>query len=153
MCPCHDMTKITFKWHRFFIFNPTQIKWHQGKYHVTTYAHKKSFFGSCVGRMVKLLACGARSPGFDSRLATWIPEIGYCLLPSHNMAEIPLKRLKSSIQPTNQLNKLFPNSNVFATRVRVWSKLNCTNVLFSYIVFSTMHAFRQFSFYHNCKIL
>ena len=36
-------------------------------------------------------------------LATWISEIGYLLLPSRDMAEIPLKGSKSSIQPTNQL--------------------------------------------------
>ena len=36
-------------------------------------------------------------------LATWISEIGYLLLPSHDMTEIPLKRRKSSIQPANQL--------------------------------------------------
>ena len=30
------------------------------------------------------------------------PEIGYLLLPSRDMADIPLKRRKSSIQPTNQ---------------------------------------------------
>ena len=35
-------------------------------------------------------------------LATWISEIGYLLFPSRDMAEIPLKRRKSSIQPTNQ---------------------------------------------------
>ena len=35
------------------------------------------------------------------RLATWISEIGYLLLPSRDMAEIPLKRRKPSIQPTN----------------------------------------------------
>ena len=35
-------------------------------------------------------------------LATCISEIGYLLLPSRDMAEIPLKRRKSSIQPTNQ---------------------------------------------------
>ena len=31
-------------------------------------------------------------------LATWISETGYLLLPSRHMAEIPLKRRKSSIQ-------------------------------------------------------
>ena len=31
-----------------------------------------------------------------------VSEIGYLLLPSRDMAEIPLKRRKSSIQPTNQ---------------------------------------------------
>ena len=35
-------------------------------------------------------------------LATWISEIGYLLLPSRDMAEIPLKPRKFSIQPTNQ---------------------------------------------------
>ena len=50
------------------------------------------FFGSGGGRVVKLLACGARGPGFDSRLATWIADFGYLLLPSRDMAEIPLKR-------------------------------------------------------------
>ena len=39
------------------------------------------------------------------RLATWISEIGYLPLPSHDMTEIPLKRRKSSIQPTNILTK------------------------------------------------
>ena len=34
------------------------------------------------------------------RLATWISEIGYLPLPSRDMAEILLKRRKSSIQPT-----------------------------------------------------
>ena len=34
-------------------------------------------------------------------LATWISEIGNLLLPSRDMAEISLKRRKSSIQPTN----------------------------------------------------
>ena len=35
-------------------------------------------------------------------LATWISEIGYLLLPRSDMAEIPLKRHKFTIQPTNQ---------------------------------------------------
>ena len=39
-------------------------------------------------------------------LATRISEIGYLLLPSRDMAEIPLKRRKSSIQLTNQ--PMFP---------------------------------------------
>ena len=34
-------------------------------------------------------------------LANWISEIGYLLHPSRDMAEIPLKRRKSSIQPTD----------------------------------------------------
>ena len=39
--------------------------------------------------------------GSIPRLATWISETGYLLLPSRDMAKIPLKRRKSSIQPTN----------------------------------------------------
>ena len=40
--------------------------------------------------------------GSISRLAAWISEIGKFLLPSRNMAEIPLKRRKSyNNQPTN----------------------------------------------------
>ena len=35
-------------------------------------------------------------------LATWISEIGYLLLPSRDMAEIPLFKATYSIQPTNQ---------------------------------------------------
>ena len=35
-------------------------------------------------------------------LTTWISEICYLLLPSRYMAEIPVKRRKSFIQPTNQ---------------------------------------------------
>ena len=45
----------------------------------------------------KLLAWGARGP-----------EIGYLLLPSRDMAEIPLKRCKSSTQPTNQQSTILP---------------------------------------------
>ena len=42
--------------------------------------------------MVKLLACGARGLGFYVGLAATISEIGYLLLPSCDMAEIPLER-------------------------------------------------------------
>ena len=49
--------------------------------------------------MIKLLAWGARGLGFDFPS---LSEIGYLLLPSRDMAEIPLKRRKSVIQPTNQ---------------------------------------------------
>ena len=48
-------------------------------------------------------------------LATWISEIGYLLLPSRDMAEIPLKRRKSSIQPTNLNIK-----QTFCQRLRVF---------------------------------
>ena len=48
--------------------------------------------GSSGGVVVNLLACGARSPGFDSQSPIMISEIGYLLLPSCDMAEIWLKR-------------------------------------------------------------
>ena len=54
------------------------------------------------GVVVKLLVCGARGPGSISGLAAMISEISYLLLPSHNMAEIPIKQRKySTNQPTN----------------------------------------------------
>ena len=52
--------------------------------------------GSSGGVVVKLLACRARGPGFDSYLAATISEISYLLLPSCDMAEILLKPCKSS---------------------------------------------------------
>ena len=67
--------------------------------HGNTLIYFQSFdilVGSGGGRVVKLLVRGS-IPG----LATWISEIGYLLLPIRDMAEIPLKRRKSSIQPTN----------------------------------------------------
>ena len=62
------------------------------------------YYGRSSGDVVvKLLACGARSPGFDPGLATTnssglaarILEIGDLLLPFCNMVEISLKRRKS----------------------------------------------------------
>ena len=59
--------------------------------------------GSSGGRVVKLLACGARGPGFRFPASPLeFSEIGYLMLKSSDMAEIPLKRHKSSIQPANQ---------------------------------------------------
>ena len=52
--------------------------------------------------VVKCLACRARVLGFDSRSRRYNSEVGYLLLPSCDMAEISLKRCKSSTtsQPT-----------------------------------------------------
>ena len=64
----------------------------------TTYTHN----ASGGGRVVKLLACGARGPGFDSpprplNFRDFIP------LPSRDMAEIPLNRRNPQYnQQTNQ---------------------------------------------------
>ena len=45
-------------------------------------------------------------PGFDSPVSPLeFSEIGYLLLPSRDMTEIQLKRCKSSMQPTNQINR------------------------------------------------
>ena len=60
-----------------------------------------------------VVACGARGPGFDPRLATRISEIGYLLLPSRDIAEIPLKRRKSSKQPTNQFCPILSYREIF----------------------------------------
>ena len=60
-------------------------------------------------RVVKLLAWGARGPGFDSRSR----HLNFHLLPDRDMAEIPPKRRKSSIQPTNQLY-------LYANRLLTW---------------------------------
>ena len=54
-----------------------------------------------VGWLSSWLA-GQEVRGSIPHLATWISEIGYLLLPSRDMAELPLKRRKSSIQPTNK---------------------------------------------------
>ena len=54
--------------------------------------------------MVKLLACRARGPGFDSMSCATISEIGYLLLPCRDMAERSLKRHKSSNQPSSFQN-------------------------------------------------
>ena len=57
---------------------------------------------SSGGVVVKILACGAVGPGFDSRPRRYDSEIGYLLLPCRDRAERSLKRRKSSKQPTNQ---------------------------------------------------
>ena len=53
--------------------------------------------------MVKFMACGARGLGSIPGLAATISEISYLLLPCRGMAEITLKRRKSSKQPTTSL--------------------------------------------------
>ena len=45
--------------------------------------------------------------GSNPGLATLISEIVYLLHPSRDMAEIPLKRRKSSIQPINLIFRYF----------------------------------------------
>ena len=71
--------------------------------------------------MSRVLACGTRGSGFDSRPEC--SEIGYLLLPSRDMAEIPLKRRKSSIQPT----KAYQNLNTWLLRpVTQLKSLNVT---------------------------
>ena len=69
--------------------------------------------GSSGGVMVKPLACGARGRGSIPGLAATISDIGYLLPSSRNMAEIQLKRRKSSID-TNQLTNQ-PTKTYFPT--------------------------------------
>ena len=79
------------------------------KYHLTYFIQSASLnfvwgkkkIGSGGGRVVKLLACRAEGGGSIPGLATWISEMGYLLLPSRDMAEIPLKRCKF-LNTTNQ---------------------------------------------------
>ena len=52
--------------------------------------------------MVKLFACGARGPGFDSRSRRYDFRDWLSPASGRDMAEITLKRRKSSKQPTNQ---------------------------------------------------
>ena len=60
------------------------------------------FEGAVVAEWLSSWLVEQEVQGSRPGLATWISEIGYLLLPSRDMAEIPLKRRKSSIQPTNQ---------------------------------------------------
>ena len=82
---------------------------------------------SSGGVMAKLLACGARGPGFDSGFATTISENGYLLLPSRDMAERSLKRRKSSNQPTNQ-----PTEHITKS---LWVAKVCTNSRSEHAIF------------------
>ena len=61
-------------------------------YHI----NPKYIIRSSGGIVVKLLACGVSDRGSIPGLAASISEIGYLLLPSRDMAEISLKRRKSS---------------------------------------------------------
>ena len=59
--------------------------------------------GAAMAEWLSSLLAEQEVRGSIPRLATWISEIGYLLLPNRDMAEIPLERRKSSIQPTYQL--------------------------------------------------
>ena len=62
------------------------------------------FMGAAVAEWLSSWLAEQEVRGSSPHIATWISEIGYLLLPSRDMAEIPLKRRKFSIQPTNQSN-------------------------------------------------
>ena len=57
--------------------------------------------------------------GSIPRLATRISEIGYLPLPSRDMAEIPLKRRKSSIKPNQKPTKYFDETGQIATDKKI----------------------------------
>ena len=59
------------------------------------------FKGAAVAEWLSSWFAGQEVWGSIPGLATWIWMIGYILLPSRDMAEIPLKPCKSSIQPTS----------------------------------------------------
>ena len=61
------------------------------------------FLGAAVAEWLSSWLAEQEVGGSILRLATWISEIGYLPFPSRDMAEIPLKRRKSSIQPTTNL--------------------------------------------------
>ena len=62
------------------------------------------FGGAAMAEWLSYVPAEQEVRGSNPRLATWISEIGYLPLPSRDMAELPLKRRKSLIQPTNQLH-------------------------------------------------
>ena len=64
-----------------------------------------SYIGAAVAEWLSSWLAEQEVRGSIPRLATWISEIGYLPLPSRDMAEIPLKRRKSSIKP----NQTKPN--------------------------------------------
>ena len=61
--------------------------------------------------------------------ATWISGVCYRLLPSRDMAEIPLKRRKYSVQPTNQ-PIVAPQLLREFTHLYCWYFLNCRSFKF-----------------------
>ena len=103
------------------------IKWKETRIHWKS----KTLFqnvcrGSSGGRVVKLLACGARGPAWVRFQASPLEfsEIGYLLLPSRNVAETLLKRHKSSIQPTNHNFAWIPSMRKLASISSAWCLYN-----------------------------
>ena len=73
-------------------------------------------------------------------LATWILEIGYLLLPSRDMAKIPLKRRKSSIWPTKMSLPLLVHTSskgidwiFFKTYIYTPQKKFCTTCTYIHV--------------------
>ena len=88
--------------------------------------------------MVKLLACGARCSGV--RFPAWpleFSEIGYLLLPSRDMAEIPLKQRKSSIQPTNSIGRFVHSSQ------EIWNVRILVSVITIIIYLHDLHDYDE----------
>ena len=78
----------------------------ENEYKVPSVRPKQQRFHVCIIEssgdvVVKLLHCGGSSRSSNPGLVATISEIGYILLKSPNMDENPLKRRKSSKQPTN----------------------------------------------------
>ena len=78
-------------------------------FHEDLFNPENSWLGAAVAEWLSSWLAEQEVQGSIPRLATWISKIGYLLLQSCDMAEIPLKRRKSSIQPTNQ-NSCLPRA-------------------------------------------
>ena len=78
-------------------FHPFSKKIKSGRLPLASFKMRK---GAAVAEWLSSWLAEQEVRGSIPRLATWISEIGYLPLPSRDMAEIPLKRRKSSIQPT-----------------------------------------------------
>ena len=86
-------------------------------------------------------------------------EVGYLLLPSRDMAEILLKRHKSSIQPTNKPTLLLRHCNI--TRIQMILDITALPILvFNYVFIADIaifpgfwHVFRNVNVEHPLALL
>ena len=111
---------------------------------------------SSCGVVVKLLACGARGLGFDSRSSRYDSRVVVsCFQVAIDMDKRSLKRHKSSTQPTTEKNR---QNNIFALNVwRFWvDNRNATpNLIIRSFFRSCIHSFIHsfiYSFIHSLTL-